>query len=46
MIVGRLKSADGQYTAGYFVMAGILFVGGLLVLCVRVARDEKTKNCE
>jgi D-galactonate transporter len=34
-IIGQLKERTGGFTEGLLVMAGVLFVGGLLVLCVR-----------
>ncbi len=40
-IVGHAKTVTGSFTAGYLVLSATLFLGGLLVLTVRVRpRDE------
>jgi MFS family permease len=38
-IIGQVKVETGSYTGGYFVMAATLFLGGLLVLAVKVRRE-------
>jgi len=35
-IIGEAKTSTGSYTAGYFVMAATMLVGGLLVLNVKI----------
>jgi MFS transporter, ACS family, tartrate transporter len=39
-IIGQVKVASGDFTAGYLVMAATLFVGGLLVLRVTNRNDH------
>jgi hypothetical protein len=40
IIFGRFKSTTNSFDGGYLVMAGALFVGGMLALTVRL-RDPK-----
>jgi ACS family tartrate transporter-like MFS transporter len=34
-VIGQVKDRTGSFTVGLLVMAWVLFIGGLLVLCVR-----------
>jgi ACS family tartrate transporter-like MFS transporter len=42
-IIGQVKIATGDFTAGYLVMAATLFIGGLLVLRVTNRIDGEKK---
>jgi len=45
LILGELELAYDSFTYGYFVVAGTLAIGGLLVLCVRTAPRQKPALC-
>lgn len=40
-IIGVAQSADGSFFYGFLIMAGVLFVGGLLTLGVRIVARPK-----
>lgn len=43
-IIGQVKIATGNYTAGYFIMAATLFAGGLLVLTLKIRQCPDKEN--
>lgn len=48
IVFSRSKSEAGSYSTGFFIMAGVLLVGGLLTLFVRTGsrQTEKTSPAE